>query len=112
MTLKELLIWVTTTGSGVIAYFIADRWRWLSEMDPWRKRVAVILMTGLLAVAAWLLQIAMTYVPYPMGWRAWVEAAVAVLAVAFTSSQVVHGVKDLRGKIRSRPEADVAHHSV
>ena len=93
-TLYDVLKWGTTIGAGVLAYHIVARTR-LNLLPPAEKRWAAFLIAGLIAVAFWAAQIAMLYAPEPIGWRAWIEGAVAVICAAIVASQAVHGARDL-----------------
>lgn len=93
--LREILVWVTTAGAGVLAYWLIDNVAWLAQLAPRAKRFAAMALTGAIALAAWGVQLAMAYVPAPVDWRGWVEAAVAIVAVAFAVSQGIHGARNL-----------------
>jgi hypothetical protein len=88
MDLKTLLVWLTTTGAGIAAWWIMARIIWPAGWSDELKRHIALAMSGAIALAAYGAQIAMQYVAAPADWRAWVEAAAAILAVAFTTSQL------------------------
>jgi tellurite resistance protein TehA-like permease len=88
MTLREFLLWGTTVGSGVLAWWILARIIWPSTVSDELKRYIAAALSGVIALACWCAQIAMQYVAMPGDWRAWVEAAAGILAVAFTTSQL------------------------
>jgi len=94
-TLKEILVWATTVGAGVLAYWLIDAVDWLSGLPPRQKRLAAVGLTAIIAVAAWGLQIVFQYLPSPADWRSWIEAIVGVAAVAFSVSQGLHAWRDL-----------------
>ena len=93
--LREILVWATTAGAGVLAYWLVEEVDWLAKLAPKTKRFASFGLTAVLALAAWGIQLVMAYVPPPVGWRAWVEAVVAIAAGAIVVAQGVHGARDL-----------------
>ena len=95
-SLGEALAWVLSGGgAGVIAYFIVGKTS-LNELGADYKRYASIAVTAALAIVAWGAGMGMNYLNVPVDWRGWVEAAFSVIAVALTTSQVIHGARDLR----------------
>jgi len=93
--LREILVWVTTAGAGVLAYWLVEEIEWLARLSPKAKRFASFGLTAAIALAAWGIQLAMAYVQAPVGWRAWVEAIVSIAAASIVVAQGVHGVRDL-----------------
>ncbi len=93
--LREILVWVTTAGAGVLAYWLVEEVAWLAQLAPKAKRFASFGLTAILALAAWGVQLVMAYAETPVGWRAWVEAVVAIVAAAIVVAQGVHGARDL-----------------
>jgi hypothetical protein len=87
-TLKQFLGWLTTVGAGLASWWIMARIIWPAGWSDELKRYIALAMSGVIALAAYGAQIAMQYVVAPTDWRAWVEAAAAILAVAFTTSQL------------------------
>ena len=106
--LAEVLSWLATIGAGVFAYWVVNRVNWdaVAEQAPmltagdlaiW-KRLTAWIVAALVAWLAWLIAMAMLYMAEPVGWRAWVESLFGVAAVAITTSQGVHTVRDLPNK--------------
>ena len=93
--LADILLWVTTAGAGVLAYYLMEEVEALKALAPKVKRFASFGLTGAIALAAWGAQLVMAYVTAPVGWRGWVEAVVAIVAAAIVVAQGVHGVRDL-----------------
>ena len=93
--LSEILVWVTTAGAGVLAYWLMEEIDWLAQLAPQPKRFVSFALTGAIALAAWGVQIVMAYAQAPVGWRGWIEAAIAIAAAAIAVAQGVHGVRDL-----------------
>lgn len=93
--LSDLLMWATTAGAGVLAYFLMDEIAALIVLGPKLKRFVSFAMTGIIALAAWGLQILMAYAEAPVGWRSWIEAIVSIVAAAIVVAQGVHGLRDL-----------------
>lgn len=98
ITLRDLLVALTTTGAAVLAYYIMAHIPGLSTLPPEPKRWVAFALTGALALAGWGLQIVMLYVAQPADWRAWVADAVAIAGAAIVQGQLIHGAKDLRGR--------------
>jgi hypothetical protein len=96
VTLRDLLVVMTTTGAAVVAYWIMGHVPRLSALPPEYKRWCAFALTSLFAVGAWALQIVFLYASQPEGWRAWVEGAVAVAGAAIVQGQLIHGARDLR----------------
>jgi hypothetical protein len=95
MELKTLLLWLCSTGAGVVAFWVMERLAWFSVLAPESKRIWSIVLTALVAILAWSCQMALGYIAMPVGWVAWVESLASVAAVAFTASQIAHGEKYL-----------------
>ncbi len=93
--LSDILLWVTTAGAGVLSYWLMEEIEALAALAPKLKRFVSFGLTGVIALAAWGLQLVMAYVPAPVGWRSWVEAVVAIVAAAIVVAQGVHGARDL-----------------
>jgi len=100
MNLYDILQWLVTAGSGVVAWGlldIAERRKWLpglADMDYEAKRWAALGMAAILTLAAWGLEVLFFYVEAPGSWRAGVEEVVrqllVTLPIAFTWSQIAH----------------------
>lgn len=114
MTLREGLLWLMGAGAGVLAFWLLDRmeasdstWfeRWFVALSAEDKRYAAFGLTGLIAVAAYLLTLLMGYSAPPGPWRAWVEELFTVVASAIVASQVAHGRVALRRSDIYRREA-------
>lgn len=120
-SLSAFLVWVTTIGAGLFAYWLTNRvdWNRLAETNPGLspgdlsilKRVFAWLVAGGVAILAWLVQVAMLYVPPPVDARATVEAVFGVVAVAGFAAQTMHTVRDLPQKNSEVRALDVLHHS-
>ncbi len=96
MDLRQLLLWLTTPAAGVVAYWLIDNVTFFQFLSSVAKRNAAYILTAIIAVGAYLLQVAFQYTAVPLDWRAWVEAIVSVALVAFGVSQLIHEVRDLR----------------
>ena len=120
MTLREGLLWLMGAGAGVLAFWVLERVEhsapdgpaWFLRLRTWYlslgaedKRWTAFAVTGLIAVVAWLLALAMGYSQTPGPWRAWVEEIFTVVASAIVASQVAHGRIALRRKDIYRREA-------
>lgn len=96
--LKQFLIWIAFSGgSGFVAYLLWE------QLEKWFKKVAALpadaeayitlAVTGVLAVAAYLIMVAMGYTPEPDTAKMWIEAIFAVLGPAVGITKVLHGIK-------------------
>jgi len=95
MQLKDALLWISTVGAGLASFWLVENVAWFATLSPRARRVAAYLVAAALGILAWLAGIAMLYTPTPVGWRAWVEGAVAVALVASGVGQLIHGEKYL-----------------
>lgn len=95
MELKDVLLYVTTVGAGLLAFWLIENVAWFATLSPRARRIAAYALAAAIGIAAWLVGIAMLYTPTPLGWRAWVEGAVAVGMVASGLGQLLHGQKYL-----------------
>ena len=119
--LSAFLMWVTTVGAGLFAYWLTNRVDWdrLAEANPGlspgdlaiMKRVFAWLVAGGVAILAWLVQVAMLYTPPPGDWRETIEVLFGVVAVAAFAAQTMHTVRDLPQKNSEARALDVLHHS-
>lgn len=98
MTLRDFLPWVTTSGAGLLAYWLIENIVFFASQSSLAKRLWAYALSGGFAVIAWLFMIAMLYVEAPGDWRAWVEGVFAVATGAFALSQIVHGLQVLGKK--------------
>ena len=98
MELRDFLVWLTTAGSGVAAFYIVANVMWFSTLTPERKRLAAFGVAAILAVLAWLAQVGLGYVATPATGVGWLEALFAVATGAFSLSQIIHGAQVLRQK--------------
>jgi tellurite resistance protein TehA-like permease len=95
-TLKQVLSWVLTSGSGVVSWALLDaairyNWpQWVARLEDRPKRWLALALSGVLALGAWGIEVAMLYQPVPENWRDGVERGVAILFVAFGVSQIAH----------------------
>jgi len=97
LTLEQGLAWVLGGGgAGALTYIAIDKIPYLKKQPPDYKRYWSIGIVVVLAAAAWGLTMLMGYSPVPTNWRQGVEMAFSVMFVAITSSQILHGVIDLR----------------
>jgi hypothetical protein len=88
-TLKQLAAWVLTGGgAGVLAYWVIDHLN-LSTWNDEQKRWLAWALGGIAAIGFWWLEIAMLWVPNPADWREGLSQGVAVLGMAFMSSQML-----------------------
>jgi hypothetical protein len=95
MELSEALKWLSSVGAGIVAFWIMARVAFFATLSPEGKRIAAIALSSAIAIAAWGAQVALGYLPVPVGATAWVETIFGVAAVAFMSSQIAHGEKYL-----------------
>jgi hypothetical protein len=58
MELKTLLLWLCSTGAGVVAFWVMERLAWFSVLAPESKRIWSIVLTALVAILAWSCQMA------------------------------------------------------
>lgn len=98
-TLEEGLAWVMSGGgAGVITYILIDKVPFLKKLAPDYKRYASIGIVVALAWLGWGATMLMKFSPMPETWRAWIESGFSISFVAITTSQLTHGVRDLRQK--------------
>ena len=90
MPFKEFLVWVTTIGAALITYELIEHVAQLAALESRLKRIVAYAMSAGFAIAAWLAQVGMLYVPAPVGARAWVEAVFAVGTAAFGLATLIH----------------------
>ena len=95
MELKDALLWISTFGAGLASFYLVENVAWFATLSPRARRVAAYALAAAIGIVAWLAGIAMLYTPTPVGWRAWVEGAVAVGLVASGLGQLIHGAKYL-----------------
>jgi len=92
VTFLDFLSWVLTPGAGVLAFFLLEKVKQLAAIvDPTVKRCVAFALSAGIAIAAYLLMVAMQYRPAPVDIRAWVEALFAVGAVAGGIATLIHG---------------------
>jgi hypothetical protein len=101
MSLHEGLLWLMGAGAGVLAFYVLDRlekqcrWgrlaAWLTFLHADDKRWLAFAVTGVIAVAAYLLALVMEFRLAPWGWREWANEVFSVVAAAIIASQVTHG---------------------
>jgi len=96
--LKDALVFVSTAGAGVVAYWLMEQLPALEELMPMWKRYTAFVLAFIVACAGYAGLMVMQYVAlpgvWPTDWRLWVETFFAVGAGAILASQVVHA-KDL-----------------
>ena len=90
MELKDVLVFLSTTGAAVLTYWLMNNVRALEGLAPPTKRLAAFALTGVIAVAAWALQVLFLYQPAPADWRGWVEALSAVAFGSIGLNQIIH----------------------
>jgi uncharacterized membrane protein len=107
MELHEALSWLMGAGAGIVAFAIihfAERsqagWmsairQWLLELQPSNKRWLAFALSAAIAIGAYMIAMAMDYVPAPEAWRAWVEELFRVGALAIIVATGMHGGIDL-----------------
>jgi len=93
--LRQMLVWFTTAGAAVITYELMENISALAFLESRAKRIVAYAMSAGFAIAAWLAQVGMLYVPAPVGARAWVEAVFAVGTAAFGLATLIH-TRDLK----------------
>ena len=95
MELKQFLPWLSTVGAAILAYWLVGEISRTDVLSPKAKRRVAYGIAAVVAVGAYLLMVAMQYVPAPAGWRAWVEALFLVASGSFGLSQLIHGEREL-----------------
>lgn len=90
MELKDVLVFLSTTGAAVLAYWLMNNITALQGLAPPTKRLAAFGLTALIAVGAWALQVLFLYQPSPADWRGWVEALSAVAFGSIGLNQIIH----------------------
>ena len=90
MELRDFLVFLSTTGSAVLAWWMMDHMPTLQHLEGAHKRYAAFALTALLAILGYLGQLAMLYAPAPADWRGWVESLFAVAGAAVGLNQVIH----------------------
>ena len=105
LDMRAFLVWVTTVGAGLAAYWVTNRvpWgRWEGTATDGdlaiAKRLCAWAVAGMIAILAWLMQVAMLYAPMPVDWRATIETLFGLVAVAGFAAQMTHTVRDLPRK--------------
>ena len=108
MELRDFLVFLSTTGAAVAAWWLMEQLWFLARLEPPAKRYAAFGLTAAIAVVAWLAQVAMLYAPAPEGWRSWVESLSAVAFTAVGLNQILHAAVTMgRNKpLPSPPPAD------
>jgi hypothetical protein len=102
---KDFLLWIIAGGGGgTAAWWLIGNIKWLKELAPDYKRYASWILSAGLPLAAWGIFLLMGYEPPPSTWQGWVERIFALIALAFSGSQILHGATDLRRR-RQRMEA-------
>lgn len=105
ITLAEFLVWLASGGgAGIVAYLAVRHISFLKNLRHDVKRYVSIVLTGLVAAAAWFGMVGLEYIAVPLTWQGWVESVFAVVAVAIITSQTVHGAVDLRERVRLEAE--------
>jgi hypothetical protein len=90
MTLAYVLsALLTTAAPGVIAWLIIRNIAWFGRLENVGRAIAAFIVSAVLCVLAYALQVAMGYTPAPNppDWRGWLEALTPVIAWAYTVSQ-------------------------
>lgn len=96
--LSDFLAWlVLSGGAGVVTYALWE------QLEKWFKKLAelpadlegyiTLVLTGLLAVGAYLLQCGLGYVDVPADTVGWIEAIFSVFGLAVGVSKVMHYLK-------------------
>lgn len=98
LSLPDLLTFVTGGGAAVLAFWLLDRISWLGNLNPEQKRYTAYVLTGGLAVLAWLIKLAMLYEPTPADTRAWAESLYSVAAGAIVANQLLHARVSMKKK--------------
>ena len=99
LTLGALIAWLLSGGgSGVVAFFLMEKVKFLAGLAPDYKRYASLGITAAVALAAWGIGLGMKYIPIPGDPRSWVESVFSIVAVAIAIAQTIHGATSLRRK--------------
>ncbi len=102
MDFRDALLFLSTAGAALAAYWAMDECFILDRLTPKEKRWAAIGLTALIALAAWGVQIAMLYAPQPAAWRDWIEQGFAVAGAAVGLNQLIHS-RDLTPRAVDTP---------
>lgn len=95
MELRDMLLFLSTAGAALAAYWLLNDVGFLRDLSPKQKRWAAVTLTAAIALAAWGTQVAMLYAPQPANWREWVERGFGIAGAAVGLNQLIHG-RDLR----------------
>ena len=99
MTLQGALEWlIVGGGAGWLAYALIG---WIPGFEKLRddlKRYVSFIITGILACIGFELEVIFNFRAKPESAQAWIEALFAIIAVAITVSQTIHGARVLRRK--------------
>lgn len=90
MELRDFLVFLSTAGSALAAWWLMDNVLLLSRLEGANKRYAAFALTAGLAVLGYLGQVGMLYAPAPANWRGWVESLFAVAGAAVGLNQIIH----------------------
>lgn len=96
MTLADALLLVISGGAGGLVYWLVENVPAFAAMRPDWKRYVSWLLSAWLPILAWLVSVALGYLPVPESWQGVVEQLFALLFVAFSASQGVHAALKLR----------------
>ena len=97
ITLRDALVFLSSTGAGVLAYWLMNRLPAPidARLSPANTRLLALVLTFLVACAAWGVEVLFGYQAAPFGWRAWCEALFAVGGGAAGLNQIIHGYLSL-----------------
>jgi len=106
MELTDILTWVVSGGgAAVVAYFLIGKIKFFWQFEGDTKRYIAFGLSGLVAVAAWLLLSFGTETLPAGNWWVWAQKLVLVFTTSFSLSQLIQAPQ-LRGTMRvPKPEA-------
>ena len=97
MTLQEFLVWIISGGgAAALAYGIMELIGKRADLSSELKRYLSLVVAAVLAAGAYALRVLFGYDPAPATFLGWLEAIFAVIGLAVTVSQAIHGRLKLR----------------
>lgn len=97
MNLRAILTWlVGGAGAGLVAWWIINRIPALKQLDAFWLRLVAFGIAAVFAGVAWAIELAMGFVPAPVGVEGWTNATIAILVACYAAtavSQLTHGVQ-------------------
>ena len=111
LDMKQLLAWAGQAGAGVIAYYIIEHWWRLNLLDPKPKKIVAAGISGLIGIAAWLMELWMGWHGVPTSPPEWVAALAVAALLAGTAASTAHTLLVLPHYTRDRDGIRVLKHA-